>query len=477
MRKEINFSENIWFYLFACLSIVCGILAFSDISKEAVLLPIILLFVLWAIVDYKQVYNCFYVVLPFSIEIYLSNGLGTDLPSEPYMVFLMFLFLFLLLWKGKTLDKSLFSHPITLALGFHILWILFSAIMSTHKVVSIKFLLAKLWYVLPFYFLTLIIVKSNIDIKKPMKLLVGATFLSVIYVMIRHAFLGFGFAEINEACKPIYRNHVSYAAILVMTLPYLWALFRSSKIKWPYILMIFFWFIAIYLTYTRAAYGIVVLSIAMFWVIRFRLVPLATLISIVGILLMVGYYTSNNRYLELAPEYERTVMHTKFDNLLEATYKLEDISTMERLHRWVAGFHMIDENPIFGYGPGTFYNEYPRYTVNSFQTYVSDNPEKSGVHNYYLMTLIEQGFIGLFLLIGIILIPIFYAQHLFFKLKNEESRIWMMACLLSFFSACVLITINDMLEADKVGPLFFFAMAIITITDLKSKGVIENENL
>ena len=42
-----------------------------------------------------------------------------------------------------------------------------------------------------------------------------------------------------------------------------------------------------------------------------------------------------------------------------------------------------------------FYPNYQARTVRSFTTYVSDNPERSGIHNYYLMTAVEQGIPGL----------------------------------------------------------------------------------
>ena len=43
-----------------------------------------------------------------------------------------------------------------------------------------------------------------------------------------------------------------------------------------------------------------------------------------------------------------------------------------------------------GSGPGTFYPVYQHYTDNAFRTYVSDNPEQSTCHNYYLQTFAEQ---------------------------------------------------------------------------------------
>jgi O-antigen ligase len=98
--------------------------------------------------------------------------------------------------------------------------------------------------------------------------------------------------------------------------------------------------------------------------------------------------------MDFAPNFERTITHTEFDNLIEATYKLEDISSMERVYRWMAGIEMIKDRFWFGFGPGTFYSNYKAYSISRFQTYVSDNPDQSGIHNYFLMTWVEQGFIG-----------------------------------------------------------------------------------
>lgn len=47
-------------------------------------------------------------------------------------------------------------------------------------------------------------------------------------------------------------------------------------------------------------------------------------------------------------------LHTEFDDLLEATYKLEMLNAMERVYRWMAGIEMIKDRFWMGFGPGTF---------------------------------------------------------------------------------------------------------------------------
>lgn len=424
------------------------------------LIPFTFLFAYLALVNYKLIFFGFFALLPFSIEVTLPGGLGTDLPSEPVMWFLTVLSLFLFIWKGRTIQKTLITNPISVVIILHLLWIFICSLMSTFPIISAKFFLAKIWYVVPFFFLPLLIIKGNKDYQKIFRYFIYTSIIAVSYVMVNHAASGFSFADINFAVRPIFRNHVNYAAMLVLLVPFIWAMARITNEK-KFWLILGFFLIAIYFTYTRAAYGVIFLCVALYFVIKWKLlkwfVPLAFVILAYGLNTMI----KGNEYLALAPQYEKTVSHTKFNNLIEATYKMEDISTMERLYRWVAGFHMVKEKPFFGFGPSTFYSNYERHTVSSFQTYVSDNPEKSGIHNYYLMTLVEQGIFGLIILFVMILMPLFVAQRAYEQNKSLLARYWIMAAALSYFATAVMILINDLLEADKVGPIFFLCASII----------------
>lgn len=448
------------FYAVSFLGIFSCIGAAVFAEPFLALIPFAFLFGYLAIVNYKLLFFGFFALLPFSVEVTLPGGLGTDLPSEPLMWFFTVISLLLVVWKGKVLSQKIFTNPMSLLLVMHLLWMFICTLMSTYPIISLKFFLAKIWYVVPFFFLPLIILKGEQDLEKLFRYFIYTSIIAVAYVMVNHAASGFSFADINFAVRPIFRNHVNYAAMLVLLVPFIWALAVTTKEKKFWFVMLFF-LIAVYFTYTRAAYGVIVLFVVMFFAIKWKLMkwltPAAILVVAFGLQTMI----KGNAYLELAPQYEKTVSHTKFNNLIEATYKMEDISTMERLYRWVAGFQMVSEKPFFGFGPSTFYSNYQRHTVNSFQTYVSDNPEKSGIHNYYLMTLVEQGFIGLMILLLIILMPLFLAQKAYSQYKDVNAGYWIMAAALSYFGTAVMILINDLLEADKVGPVFFLSAAII----------------
>ncbi len=273
--------------------------------------------------------------------------------------------------------------------------------------------------------------------------------------------------------SPFQRNHVNYAATLSLFFPFIWFARLwyppKSKKRWFLNMVLIFMLGAIYLTYTRAAYIALAIAAGAYFVIRFRLVRLVLALSVAAALGFITYMVADNNYLEYAPNYDTTIAHKKFDNLIEATAKMEDISTMERLYRWVAGVRMSAERPLAGFGPGNFYNYYKSYTVTGFQTYVSDNPEKSGIHSYYLMTLVEQGVIGLVLFLILSFYALIRGETIYHQSKNRDRKHIVMALLLCLIVIDAFLIINDLVETDKAGSFFFLSMAVLINMDLANR--------
>ena len=160
---------------------------------------------------------------------------------------------------------------------------------------------------------------------------------------------------------------------------------------------------------------------------------------------------------------------------MAATVKGEDVSTMERVYRWVAGYYMVKDKPIKGFGPGTFYENYRSYTVNSFTTYISNNIEKSGIHCYYLMILAEQGFIGFFIFISLCFYALIRAEKIYHKQGDPFLKDLCMTGMLSMIIILSILLINDMLETHKIGPFFLLILAIFVNLDLgKIQGKIQS---
>lgn len=424
-------------------------------------------FIIW---DYRILYILFLLTIPFSVEIYLPNGLGTDLPSEPIMLAITGIAIILFIRKIKDVDYSYLYNPITIFLILHLCWIGITAIGADYPIVSMKYWLAKIWYVVPFFFMPFKLIKSHEESKKAIYLLLVPLMVAVIWVLIRHAGHGFSFRTSNEVVYPIFRNHVSYAGILVIFLPFVCAIFqlrsKIDKTKLLLVLSIIILTVGIYFSYTRAAQASIIIAIAAYWMVKWKLTKPAVIIGVIGLFIGVGYLINDKKYLDYAPDYQSTVSHFNYDNLLAATYKLEDISTMERVHRWVAGGRMLSEKPWLGFGPANFYNTYQDYTLNEFKTYVSNNPEKSGIHNYYLMIAVEQGIFGLIIFLGLLIAALLRGEALYHRMQDQKSKHIVMAALISVVISCAILLINDMLEADKVGPMFFFSLSVLVVYDV-----------
>jgi O-antigen ligase len=461
---------KLFFRVFAAILLLSLFVGVATEFYYLFALPAFLLLVFLTIVDIKKVFLLLVVFLPLSTEFYFPNGFGTDLPTEPLMVGLMLVGLLFALGRARDWDARFLMHPITLLLALHVGWIGITAFTSGNLLVSFKFLLAKIWYVATFYFLAIRMLRNEEDIKTFFWAFFIPLMFTVCMAVLRHATYGFSFADVYKVLAPFYRNHVAYAAIMVLFLPYVWFARKwyepYSNKWWILSLSVGILLIAIYLSYTRAAYIGVVVAMGAYFIIRWKLTRYVILLAFIGAAVGLVYVAQGNRYLDFAPNYETTTSHQNFDNLLEATYQGEDISTMERVYRWVAGFHMAADQPVLGFGPGNFYTFYKSYTVTSFQTYVSDNPEQSGIHSYYLMTAVEQGIPGLLIFLLLVACNLLYGEWLYHRLKVPRQKQMVMMALLSQIVILTLLIINDLIETDKVGPIFFINLVLLVSIDL-----------
>lgn len=431
--------------------------------------PMALLMLYLAVVDFRSLFYLLLFCLPLSTEVVLAGGFGTDLPSEPLMVGLMLITMLFFLSGSRVAELQRFWHPITLLLLLHVSWIYLTSITSNLFFVSLKFSLAKTWYIVVFYFLAAYLLKDTREQRRFFWIIFLPLLFTVVVTMVRHAGYGFSFVGIHKVLHPFQRNHVNYAAMITLFMPFLWFAWRRQPQRsfyWWFLLgSIGLMLLAIYFSFTRAAYIALAASVAAYFAFRLKVIRYLIAVGIVAALLSLGYMVQQNRYLEYAPNYDRTVTHYEFDNLVEATYKMEDISTMERLYRWVAGLKMSPEEPWVGFGPGNFVNFYRSYTVTRFETYVSDNPEQSGIHSYFLMTLVEQGIVGLFIFLLFNFFLLIKGEQIYHETKEPVRKGIAMSALLCLVIINVFLLINDLIETDKVGPFFFMSAALLLNID------------
>jgi len=462
------------FYVSSLLSVVCICAGFWFNQILLLLLPAAILVAAVALINFKVLFYLLIISIPFSIAYFFPGGIALNLPTEPLLAGFLLLvpFYFLLNQDQRSID--LIRHPISQLILLLVFWTFISLLFSTEKVISLKFLIAKAWFVAGFFIIAVLSIKNTKEYKLFFWCFFSSMLLVTVYILVRHASFNFSFVFVNRTMGPFFSNHVDSAVTQVAFLPFcLFGRFLYKKGSFARLVIdvgIVLLVVGIYYSYTRAAIASLVIIAFAFSIIRFKLMHYALAFGIVITTAFIINMASNNAYLNYAPDYEKTVYNENWKKHLRATVNFEDASAMERVYRWIAAFRMTLDKPIVGFGPGTFYENYKEYTVSSFQTFVSDNPEKSTVHNYYLLTLVEQGIIGLLILLSLIVVCLIKVQQLYHKPKIPGAHKLIIAA--SGVSLIVLLANNflaDLVEVDKTGSLLFLNMAFIVMIDLANR--------
>jgi O-antigen ligase len=113
------------------------------------------------------------------------------------------------------------------------------------------------------------------------------------------------------------------------------------------------------------------------------------------------------------------------ERFLVTSVSSRNVSNLERINRWAAGFRMIVRNPVVGVGPGAFEAAYPDYRDVEFVTVQSE--KNMGAHSDMIRAASEQGLPGL-LVLGI-LVVVFYRTGLRL-MRHPELRIRRLAAAL-----------------------------------------------
>lgn len=462
--------------LFNAFAVVLLFSLFLGIATELYFLaglPVALMVAYIAVVDFKKLFFLLLFFIPLSTEVNLPGGFGTDLPTEPLMAGLMGIYLLYVLRNGKEMSSNFVRHPMSLLLLLHVGWIFATTLTSDLFFVSFKYSLAKTWYVVVFYFMAGSLLKTEKDIKTVFWVIFIPLTFTIFVTLIRHSAYGFSFEKVHKVLWPFHRNHVNYAAMLALFFPFIWLGIQwYPKGHWKRIVLMValpIYLVGIYLSFTRAAYAAILIALGFYYIVRLHLVKPMVVLTIAVAIGFVAYMVNNNTYLDYAPNFERTITHTSFDNLVEATFEMEDLSTMERVYRWVAGGHMTNDHPWMGFGPGNFVNFYKSYTVTDFKTYVSRNEDLSGVHSYYLMTLIEQGIFGMIIFLVLSFYMLIKGEVIYHQTTNLDRRRILLMALLCIVVIDAFLIINDLIETDKIGPFFFISMAVMVNVDLTNQ--------
>jgi O-antigen ligase len=445
--------------------------------EPLLLLPLPWFYLLVTFKNWKLAYWILLATIPCSVRFTLANDtLAITLPDQPMMWLFLFLSLILIAHRPNTIPAWWWFNPIVIVVLLQFAWLVVAVINSKVLFFSIKFLIAKTWMLACFFLVPLWIFKEKKDYKIAFLLLLIPMVATMLIVIARHAVVDFRFADIKYAIAQVYYNHVEYSTVISMFFPLLivaYPLIPKSNKKYRRILiaLVVFFTLAIFLSYARAAILAVLFALIIGFAVRIRLVNFI-MPAFYGLLaLLLTYVVRDYNYMRYTPNYEQTFMHNDFADHISATFKGRDISSMERLYRWVAAIRMSTENPLVGFGPHGFYYHYKPYALSVFKTYVSNNEDRSTAHNYFLFTLVEQGFPAM-VLYGLLIIVVFaQAQRTYHRFTDRFYKNCTLGLAMLFAASFVNNFFSEMIETHKVGSIFYLSLALLIVLDHKSRSL------
>lgn len=454
------------------LSIIFSVLWHDErllwIPFAVLLLPFLVQFMIYST---ERLFWLLLWLLPLSTEINITSSLGLDFPDEPMMMLLTALALLRWWHQPRSFPDAVWRHPLFFLLIIHLLWTMITCFYSEQPILSIKFLLAKSWYIVPFVILPTLWLNSISSIEKMIRCLLIPMGMIALITLFRHATSVFSFESINRHLFPFFRNHVNYGAMLVCLLAVAFGAYQhtTNNKKYRKGLQIFMLIgiAGLIFSYSRGAWLALIGGLVIVWVIRKRMIIPVIITALLTVLISTVWLSTDQRYFRFAPDHDRTIFHTDFSQHMSATIAFKDVSNAERFYRWIAGARMFAERPLTGFGPSTFYNNYKPYTVRRFETWVSNNPEQSTVHNYFLLTALEQGVIGLLIFCALYFLMLWRIQKIYYQLHSYFFRTVALTTGAILVMIGIINFMSDMIETDKIGSLFWLCLGMIIVLESK----------
>ncbi len=453
-----------------------SVILFTYTGNYFILLaPVAYLYFVLVGVNWQLAYWVFLFTIPASIQINFSNDtMAITLPDEPLMWIFLLLSVLVFARNPSSLPKWWWEDKLNFIVVLQFIWTIVAVIFSKMMFFSFKFLLAKSWLLACFFVMPVWIFREKKDFIKGFYVLLVPMLITIIVILIHHSMLHFSFDKVQKSMSGLYYNHVDYSTVISMFFPLLliaWPLSRGKGffVKFVLSIVILIFIAGIIFSYARAAVIGIGFAVVVGLAIRMRLVNFIMPAFYGMIILLFCYMVPNNKYIEFRPDYNKTYMHKNFTDHLIATFRGKDMSSMERLYRWIAAVRMSNDRPITGYGPRAFYYYYKPYAVTAFQTYVSRNPEHSTTHNYFLYMLVEQGWPAMLLYALLIVVIFAKAQKMYHRFKDRFYRIVTIGLTMTLAVGFINNFFSELIETHKVAALFYIPLAMLIILDKKIK--------
>lgn len=435
------------------------------------ILPVVLLIIYIAFTQLEKLVYFLAFATPLAVslkELGLSESIDLSLPTEPIMAGIMLLYIFNSL-TGSISDKKFTNHPATVLIIIQLLWMFITMLTSTEPVISLKYLVARLWFIFSCYVIIQHIFRDTGNIIRFLLLYASGLLIVVFYTTAKHAAFNFNDKAADWVVSPFYNDHTAYGAALAMFIPVCLSLVFMKSLStvlrvYSFFLFLFF-MMAIVLSFARAGWLSLVVAIGILLTIFVKL-KFRTIVF--TLLFLAGTFFLFQTEILLALGRNNTDAEGGFANNVESVTNIStDASNLERLNRWSCALRMWEDKPFFGWGPGTYMFKYAPYQLSTEKTIISTNFGTNGnAHSEYLGPLAEQGIFGLLIVIAILFYVTSLGYKLVYSVEDKQVKILITGIFLGIMTYFVHGFLNNFLDTDKLSLPFWGFLAAMVCVDI-----------
>lgn len=478
MLAEIqkSFAAHKQVYLISLFFIAINALFIAFEIYWFVTIPFILLAVYMALKALDKFVLLIVFLTPVSIPLeHFYKGLvfNLQLVTEPLLIIVLLIFVYRIILE-RSFDRKLLTHPLSWIIYIQLLWIFLTSITSSMPLVSFKFLVMRLWFIVAFYFVALVMFRRKSVIRRYIWMYLPAMLFVVIYAIVNLIPLGlFNQKGAHGAANPFFNDHTSYGAILAMLIPVVAALASIKKYSTPFRGLAWIIFVvlcfALLFSYTRAAWISIFAITGIFIVIKLK-IPL----KLIGLFVLVAgsiiFMYRTDIFMKL--EQNRQDSSKDISKHLESISNIRtDASNLERINRWNSAFRMYHERPVMGWGPGTYMFQYAPFQASKDKTIISTNKGDWGnAHSEYIGPLAEMGLPGMIIMIVLVVFSLYTGFKVYYNSEPyTQERILSLALTLGLLTYYIHGTLNNFLDTDKASALVWGYTAMLVAMDVRMR--------
>jgi putative inorganic carbon (hco3(-)) transporter len=397
--------------------------------------------------------------------------IGLSIPTEPLLAALLLLVIAKFLYENN-FDKRVLVHPLSFAIYLYFIWMFITVITSEFPLVSVKWTIAKLWFIIPIYFFGSHVFRNPKNIWQFVNAYIAGFVIVIIYTLFNHALNGFSSESGHWVMTPFFNDHTSYGALLAMFIPYLTAVLflpnLKPTLKVLLVALLLLFVVALVLSISRAAWASVIFAFGLWFLIYFKIKFRYVLLGLfIGVFVFIAYQSEVMMKLSKNKQDAKGGLKEHVESVSNVA---TDASNLERINRWKSAIRMFEERPWIGWGPGTYQFVYAPYQRSYEKTVISTNTGTQGTaHSEYLLILSEEGIPGLISLLVVFGFIASISIRNLYRIDDPKLKMLNLSLLLGLSTYLAHAFFNNFLDTDKAAVPFWGFVAAITALSIYSR--------